>query len=316
MTSRLAEVEEQLAQSSKDESSAHKAAQIPCSTSLDDLTWPALGISVEPASVVSDTVLYSPLAGNFSFSSRLNNFDDIDLDFWEQANETQAEFDELPDVGQTSHTVEEDGAAATAELPVETRTSMSTQKWQTIEHEQSHPEDSPIASDGSHKAFSKSPGRTRQIQCLPNLDHKSAHDFDQMSPSSEDDMTQQMSRRMGRMCLTEDGHMRYFGATSHQSMVPNELRSLYGSSMRNSREEGEIAVRNQNLSWTPDHDFELHLTRLYFAWHNTFVGEVCEEIYFREKERYNSGCDTPLFSPALENAVFAIQRFVRGVGEC
>lgn len=261
-------------------------------------------------------MLCSPLAGNYSFSSRLNNFDDIDLDFWEQVNETQAEFDELPDVGQTSQIVEEDETATTGELSVDTRPSMWRQKWQTIGHEQSHSEDSPIASDGSHKAISKSHGRNPQTQCLPNLDHKSASNFDQMSPSSEGDMTQQISRRMGRMCLTEDGHMRYFGATSHQSMVPNELRSLYGSSMRNFREEGEIAVRNQNLSWTPDHDFELHLTRLYFAWHNTFVGEVCEEIYLREKERYNSGYDTPLFSRALENAVSAILGFVRDVGWC
>jgi hypothetical protein len=124
-----------------------------------------------------------------------------------------------------------------------------------------------------------------------------------MSQTSEDDITQQISRRLGRMCLAEDGHMRYFGATSHLSMLPNELRTLYRADTRNFREEGELMIKRAHLDWTPDADYELHLTRLYFAWHNTFVSEVNKDTYLREKDVYHSGCETALFSPALENSM-------------
>ncbi len=97
--------------------------------------------------------------------------------------------------------------------------------------------------------------------------------------------------------------MRYFGATSHLSMLPNDLRTLYQTDLRNFREEGETMVKRAHLDWIPDPEYELHLTGLYFAWHNTFVNEVKKDVYFHEKEMYYKGYDTSLFSPALENAV-------------
>ncbi|KIW94685.1 uncharacterized protein Z519_04662 [Cladophialophora bantiana CBS 173.52] len=236
------------------------------------------------------TVPYNTAIPDYSSSTPIV-FRDIDLDFWEQVDDTQAGLTGFPDIGQSSNMMAE------YEAGIE---SIST-LWENVGHEQSLSRISSVTSDASQKTKSRSPSQSSGSG--PSFN---ANSFDQRSQTSEDDITQQISRRLGRMCLTEDGHMRYFGATSHLSMLPNELRTLYRSDMRNFREEGEIVVKRAHLGWTPDSEYELHLTRLYFAWHNTFVREVKKETYFHQKEMYYRGYETALFSPALENAVLAI----------
>ena len=73
--------------------------------------------------------------------------------------------------------------------------------------------------------------------------------------------------------------------------------------MRSTRDDGQAAVDRAGLQWTTDPEYESHLTRLYFAWHNPWVNEVDQQIYRCEKEVYESGRDTPLYTPALHNAM-------------
>jgi hypothetical protein len=173
-----------------------------------------------------------------------------------------------------------------------------SESWEDVIQEQPLSRISSVTSVGSRKTKPSSASQS------PSSNHGFNTDsFEQVTQSSEDDITQQVTRRLGRMCLAEDGHMRYYGATSHFSMLPNDLRTFYPTDTRSLREEGETMIQRAHLGWIRDHEYELHLTALYFAWHNTFVNEVRKDVYFHEKELYYSGYDTPLFSPALENAM-------------
>lgn len=121
--------------------------------------------------------------------------------------------------------------------------------------------------------------------------------------SPDDDVTSQISRRFGRMRLTEDGKLRYFGATSYFSMLPNEIDTLYLPQDDSIRQDGIALIERSNLQWFPDLEYEQHLTSLYFAWHSPFLNEVQQHVYIREKSIYDAGHDTALYSPALENSM-------------
>jgi hypothetical protein len=140
----------------------------------------------------------------------------------------------------------------------------------------------------------------------PNTLHqtgKREDSHEQTLQAPEDDITHQLANRFGRLQMADDGHLRYFGPTSHLHMMPQELVSFYQPSACTLRDEGESAVDRAGLQWTPDPEYESHLTRLYFAWHNPWVNEVDQQIYRCEKEAYEAGRETPLYTPALNNAM-------------
>ncbi|OAG42045.1 hypothetical protein AYO21_03780 [Fonsecaea monophora] len=287
LTDRLAEVEARLAQASKDESISEKAPVIDRSTPSEALIdhFMNAGPELNPSAAVNGP--YTTTIPDCSASTPIV-FRDMDLDFWEQVDEELTGF---PDLGQSSNMGAAYGAGVESISPV----------LVNVGHEQSLSRMSSVTSAASQKTKSRSPSQSPGVGANLN-----ANSFDQRSQTSEDDITQQISKRLGRMCLAEDGHMRYFGATSHLSMLPNDLRTIYRPDMHSFREESEIVVKRAHLGWTPDPEYELHLTRLYFAWHNTFVSEANKETYFEQKELYYRGFETALFSPALENAVLAV----------
>ncbi|KAK5000697.1 hypothetical protein LTR66_000488 [Elasticomyces elasticus] len=131
----------------------------------------------------------------------------------------------------------------------------------------------------------------------------------QVLQDSDDDITHQLADRFGRLQLAEDGQLRYYGATSHLHMMSQEPVSFDQPSSCHMRDGGDAAVDRAGLQWTPDVDYESHLTRLYFAWHNPWVNEVDQQIYHREKLVYDSGRDTPLYTPALSSAILAMGAF-------
>ncbi|KAK7885695.1 hypothetical protein LTR67_010046 [Exophiala xenobiotica] len=288
LTGRLAEIEARFAQASQDQGSSEKRP------SVDAIAPPAApiqpspdgGEGLNPSSNVSNVAVpYNTANPDYSCLTPFA-FRDVDLDFWDLFTDAQVSAARIPDVGQPSN------------MMVDYAISES---WEDVIQEQPLSRISSVTSVGSRKTKPSSASKS------PSSNHGFNTDsFEQVTQSSEDDITQQVTRRLGRMCLAEDGHMRYYGATSHFSMLPNDLRTLYPTDTRSLREEGETMIQRAHLGWIRDHEYELHLTALYFAWHNTFVNEVRKDVYFHEKELYYSGYDTPLFSPALENAILAI----------
>jgi hypothetical protein len=146
-------------------------------------------------------------------------------------------------------------------------------------------------------------GQASHKNSLHRTEKHQGNDEQMLLGTSEDDIAHQLANRFGRLQVADDGHLRYFGATSHLHMMPQELISFYQPSPRPLREEGECAVDRAGLQWTPDQKYENHLTALYFAWHNPYVNEVDQQIYNRERDVYESGRDTPLYTPALNNAM-------------
>ncbi|KAK5000898.1 hypothetical protein LTR66_000315 [Elasticomyces elasticus] len=151
-------------------------------------------------------------------------------------------------------------------------------------------------------------GEASGSQSLPQTNiHSDTHE--QVLQDSDDDITHQLANRFGRLQLAEDGQLRYYGATSHLHMMSQESVSFYQPSSCHMRDEGDAAVDIAGLQWTPDADYESHLTRLLIAWHNPWVNEVDQQIYHREKIVYDSGRDTPLYTPALSSAILAMGAF-------
>ncbi|KAK6386266.1 hypothetical protein LTS17_001841 [Exophiala oligosperma] len=120
--------------------------------------------------------------------------------------------------------------------------------------------------------------------------------------SSEDPF----QNRNGCMQLVEDGHCRYFGATSNLHLLPSgSLLNFQPGSSKLRAQQVEVLSR-ANLTWNGDHSYEQHLTHLFFAWHNSFIHAIDEAVYRHHQDQYANGMATQLYSPALANAILAM----------
>jgi hypothetical protein len=115
----------------------------------------------------------------------------------------------------------------------------------------------------------------------------------------------QLATLSGRLQLVEDGHLRYFGPASNLHLVHSGSFSLYRPRIRTIREHADSCLSARGLNWAGDAEFEAKLTGMFFAWDNPLLQAVEKGIYHREKGRFYKDKDTWLFSPTLENAMYA-----------
>jgi len=227
-------------------------------------------------------------------SSSNETFGGVDLNCWTDNNQINS-FQKAPLRGSQRESSEDASLFPDMELdglnPVDSRESVFFEGDTSLLHFDNH---NSLQSTSQAQALHPEPLHQKE-------NGQGSHE--QLLQDSGDDITHQLADRFGRLQVADDGHLRYFGATSHLHMMPQELVSFYQPSTRSLRDEGESAVDRAGLQWTPDPEFESHLTRLYFAWHNPFVNEVDQQIYRREKSVYESGRDTPLYTPALNSAM-------------
>ncbi|EXJ83039.1 hypothetical protein A1O3_06856 [Capronia epimyces CBS 606.96] len=125
-------------------------------------------------------------------------------------------------------------------------------------------------------------------------------------PASRDESNRLLTSRLGKLTLTGDGKLRYYGATSNLHLIQNQSLSLFQPNIRTVRTHGDAALSRAGLQWTVDVDYERYLTRLFFLWQNPSNNEVTEKVYLSEKESYDSGDDTWLYSPTLQNAILSV----------
>ena len=121
-----------------------------------------------------------------------------------------------------------------------------------------------------------------------------------------DDVTRQLTSRLGRLQIAEDGQPRYYGATSNLHILHSGPQSLCQPNIRNVFTHGDAAIAQAGLQWQEDSSYENNLTNLFFSWHNALMYVVDREIFFRERTRCKSGQTSDLYSPALANAMCAI----------
>ncbi|KPI36587.1 Nitrogen assimilation transcription factor nit-4 [Cyphellophora attinorum] len=123
-------------------------------------------------------------------------------------------------------------------------------------------------------------------------------------PFSE--VARQLTSRLGRLQIAEDGRPRYYGATSNLHLLHGGSDALTQPNIRHVMIHGEAAIMKAGLQWDRDASFEAHLMSLFFSWHNSLQFPVDKAIFLREREKYQAGLDTELYSPSLENAILCI----------
>ncbi|KIW21479.1 hypothetical protein PV08_02059 [Exophiala spinifera] len=121
-----------------------------------------------------------------------------------------------------------------------------------------------------------------------------------------DNVTRQLTSRLGRLQITGGGQARYYGAMSNLHLLNTGPTSLVQPNIRNVVSHGDAAIKQAGLQWTSDPTYENHLINLVFSWHNALMYVLDRDIFFKERGKFLAGESTDLYSPALENAVFAV----------
>ncbi|KAM0468696.1 hypothetical protein ACHAP7_010678 [Fusarium lateritium] len=125
-------------------------------------------------------------------------------------------------------------------------------------------------------------------------------------PAREENLEDILSARMGLLRLSEDGQLRYYGPTSNLNIQNSGTQSLFRSTIRNVSAEGKSVLGKLGLNHPVSSSLETHLAKLYFSWEDPAIHVVDEEPFFREKEKYLSGTNSPYYSETLNNAICAI----------
>lgn len=120
------------------------------------------------------------------------------------------------------------------------------------------------------------------------------------------DVTKQLTSRLGRLQIAEDGRPRYYGAMSNMHLLHSGPGSLTQPNIRHVLTHGENAIAAAGLVWDVDPAYEVHLINLFFAWHNNLQFPVDKDIFLRERDRFRQGQVTDLYTPSLENAILCI----------
>ncbi|RSM06546.1 hypothetical protein CEP52_005677 [Fusarium oligoseptatum] len=113
----------------------------------------------------------------------------------------------------------------------------------------------------------------------------------------------QIAARAGRLQVAEDGHSRYFGATSNLHLIHNGPYSCFIPSFKNLRVDGELAIKNAGLQWAGDLAYEAHLWECYLTWVNPMTCLVERNLFDQDKKNFLSSQESDFYSPALENAM-------------
>lgn len=113
----------------------------------------------------------------------------------------------------------------------------------------------------------------------------------------------QIVTRGGRLQVAEDGHSRYFGATSNLHLIHNGPYSSFSPSLKNLRVDGELAIKSAGLQWDGDPAYEAHLWEWYLTWLNPLTNLVERNLFDKDKENFLSLQESDFYSPALENAM-------------
>ncbi|KAI9925584.1 hypothetical protein MW887_005966 [Aspergillus wentii] len=122
----------------------------------------------------------------------------------------------------------------------------------------------------------------------------------------EDEVTNQLSCRLGKLQVTHGGQLRYFGSTSNLTLL-DILVDIAPSDQKLVQQETRGALENAGLGITVDETFEKHLLQVYFTWHDPCLHAVEEEVFWRSRaqKRYD-GADTTYYSRALSEAMCAV----------
>ncbi|KAB8231579.1 transcription factor domain-containing protein [Aspergillus alliaceus] len=118
-----------------------------------------------------------------------------------------------------------------------------------------------------------------------------------------EELVTQLSDRMGSLQIGSDGHVRYYGPTSHFNLLrmptPDNL-----TIHRTIRQDGPDILDRLGVGKDIPTGFEEHLINLYFTWHNPLSQVVDREMYESARQKWHTKMeDTPYYSESLTNAM-------------
>ncbi|OBR08500.1 Fungal specific transcription factor [Colletotrichum higginsianum IMI 349063] len=124
------------------------------------------------------------------------------------------------------------------------------------------------------------------------------------SDTTEEDLLNQLSDRLGSMHIDPNGRISYFGPTSNFRLVELPAGSDTLSVDRTVRNDGQEHLDKMGLGKPVPPDLEEHLISLYFAWQDPYTHVVDRALYEEAKHNWISREEeTPYYSEALKNAM-------------
>lgn len=146
-----------------------------------------------------------------------------------------------------------------------------------------------------------------------SLDHSNTPDSSSgsgtdMHPSTDDegsdDVINEISGRMGSLQVSNDGELRYFGATSNLILRDDIAHFDPWAQSGVAPNRGQSSLESAGVGKTVNASLEDHLINLYFTWQDPTFHVVDRDMYrqAREKHRVNPGHSSYL-SETLTNAM-------------
>ena len=139
---------------------------------------------------------------------------------------------------------------------------------------------------------------------LLNLEQNHGMGDELPNGDADDEFTNQLSWRFGRLQLTQDGQLQYFGSTSNLTLL-DALVGVNFSSLNNTQKDTREILENANLDIDVDEVLEQHLLELYFAWQNPPLYLVDYNLFWeaRQQNRHD-GIVSSYYSRSLVDAMW------------
>ena len=135
---------------------------------------------------------------------------------------------------------------------------------------------------------------------VPNINHDDSQQHDDADP----DIVNQIAARFGSLQVAPDGKLRYFG-TPANAHVLNNNRLWTPTTQRTLKSDGARLLRSAELDLEVEKEFEEHLTKVFFSWHNSCHPVVDEAMYWSSKnQRGDNEKSSGFSSEVLTNAMY------------
>lgn len=114
----------------------------------------------------------------------------------------------------------------------------------------------------------------------------------------------ELACRLGTLQLGEDGHLRYFGATSNFHVLSDNPMPVYTISNNLSRWDQNVLFAYAEVGQEVSDELERHFLKLFFTWAEPLLGVVQQAAYFKDRNNHRAGWkDGSFYSDVLTNAM-------------
>ena len=144
---------------------------------------------------------------------------------------------------------------------------------------------------------------------IPNPEESQQHD------DADPEIVNQISARFGSLQLAPDGKLRYFGTPANAHVLNSNRLWAPPANQRTLKSDGIRLLRNAELDLKVGQEFEEHLTKIFFSWHNSCHPVVDEAMYWslkaqREGSEESSGFSSQVLTSAMYGSLISTFHYV------